>query len=63
MREGPVSVGSLAVSVTLKPFEELPDGIHLESVLEELACVLAEAAGNWYDKRGREFCVSIPSVA
>lgn len=62
VRRSPVSVGSLLVAVTLKPLNELPEGVHLEGVLEELGGVLAIAAGDWYDKRGHEFCVSVPSV-
>lgn len=63
VRRGPVSVGSLLVAVTLKPLEELPPGVHLDGVLDELGGVLATAAGDWYDKRGHEFLVCAPDVA
>lgn len=60
---GPVSVGSLLVAVTLKPLDELPDGVHLEGVLAELGGVVAASVTDWYSKRGHEFCVSVPDVA
>lgn len=63
VHRGPVSVGSLLVAVTLKPFDELPDGVHLEGVLAELGGVVAESVACWYDKRGHEFCQSCPDVA
>lgn len=59
---GPVSVGSLLVAVTLKPVDELLDGVHLEGVLAELGGVVAGSVGDWYDRRGHEFCVSVPDV-
>lgn len=62
VRDGPVSVGSLAVSVTLKPFGELPDSVHLETVLEELGGIVAGATDRWYKERGHVFCVAAPSV-
>ncbi|WP_190276761.1 hypothetical protein [Catenulispora acidiphila] len=49
--------------MTLKPINELPPGVHLEGVLTELGGVVAETVGNWYDKRGHEFCVSVPDIA
>lgn len=63
VRRSPVSIASLVVAVTLKPIEELPPGVHLDGVLDELGGVLATAAGDWYDKRGHEFCVAAPDVA
>lgn len=63
VRRGPVSVGSILIAVTLKPFEELPAGTHLEGVLSELGGVVAGATAEWYDKRGHEFCMSVPDVA
>ncbi|NUQ98307.1 MAG: hypothetical protein HOY79_17745 [Streptomyces sp.] len=63
MRRGPVSVGSILVAVTLKPLDELPPGVYLDGVLDELGGVLATAASDWYDRRGREFCVCAPDVA
>lgn len=62
VHEGPVSVGSLAVSVTLKPLNELPDGVHLEAVLEELGGIVAGVTGDWFKQRGHVFCVAAPSV-
>jgi hypothetical protein len=63
VRHGPVSVGSLLVAVTLKPVDELPDGAHLETVLAELGGVVAASVGDWYERRGHEFLVSVPDVA
>jgi hypothetical protein len=63
VHRGPVSVGSLLVAVTLKPWDELPDGMHLEDVLTELGGVVAASVSDWYHKRGHEFCVSVPDVA
>lgn len=63
VHHGHVSVGSILVAVTLKPLEELPPGTHLESVLAELGGVVAESVVGWYDKRGHQFCVSVPDVA
>lgn len=62
VRTNAVSIGSLAVSVTLKPFEELPDGVHLEAVLEELGGIVADATDSWYKDRGHVFCVAAPSI-
>lgn len=63
MRPAPVSVGSLLVAVTLKPRAELPDGVHLEGVLEELGECIAELTDDWYERRGHRFCVAAPDVA
>lgn len=63
MRREPVSVGSLLVAVTLKPAAELPDGTHLEGVLEELGEIVAELTDDWYARRGHRFLVCAPDVA
>jgi hypothetical protein len=63
VHRGPVSVGSLLVAVTLKPPDELPDGVHLEGVLAELGGVVTASVADWYDGRGHEFLVSMPDVA
>lgn len=63
MRTAPVSVGSLVVAVTLRPPAELPDGVHLEGVLEELGDIVAELTDDWYERRGHRFCVAAPDVA
>jgi len=63
VQRGPVSVGSLLVAVTLKPFDELPEGVHLEGVLAELGGVVTASVADWYGKRGHEFLVSMPDVA
>lgn len=62
VREGPVSVASLLVAVTVKPLEQLPANVHPEDVLTELGGVLNEAAEGWYRQRGHAFCVAAPSV-
>lgn len=63
VRRGPVSVGSLLIAVTLKPLEELPPEVTLETVLADLGGAVAGTVADWYDKRGHEFCVAAPDVA
>lgn len=63
VRREPVSVGSLLVAVTLKPASELPDGAHLEGVLEELGEMICELTDDWYERRGSCFLVCAPDVA
>lgn len=63
VHRGPVSVGSLLVAVTLKPFEELPTGVTLETVLADLGGAVAGTVVDWYDKRGYKVCVAVPDVA
>lgn len=63
MRTAPVSVGSLLVAVTLRPVAELPDGVYLEGVLEELGDIISELTDDWYERRGQQFLVCAPDVA
>lgn len=63
MRTAPVSVGSLLIAVTLRPMEELPNGVHLEGVLEELGEIVSEVTDDWFERRGRQFLVCAPDVA
>jgi len=63
VRTAPVSVGSLLVAVTLRPVGELPDGVHLEGVLEELGDIISELTDDWYERRGQRFLVCAPDVA
>lgn len=63
VHRGPVSVGSLLIAVTLKPFEELPPGVTLETVLADLGGAVGGTVADWYEKGGDKFCVAVPDVA
>jgi hypothetical protein len=57
------SISSIVVAVTIKPPEQLPDGLHASDVLDDLAEIVAETVEDWWEHLGYEFCETLPDVA
>lgn len=57
------SIGSVVVALTIKPPEQLPEGVEFADVVEQVADVVRKRVEQWYEAGGRELLMSAPDVA
>jgi hypothetical protein len=57
------SIGSVVVALTIKPPEQLPEGVEFADVVEQVAAVVRKPVEQWYEAGGRELLMSAPDVA